>query len=395
MPSTPRTTDTSSTVRRLTALVTDPSFLRIERLGRQANLFHILGRTYTETWHSMLLGWLLDTRGSHGFGEYGLRLFAGAVAGSQWAAQPQDWAALAAFGDFRDTQVTPNERSPHEASFEDGSRPDVNIDHVRIDRGTAGPTRFKLVIEQKVLARPTAEQLDRYEALCTKNSELTFLGVLVAPIEQLTTVSDYLAASTSWSALGFQALHDQFLVPLQEHPDLDDRARLVIGDYVACLRSWKKGIAPVITAEERQLAKDIYDRHKAAFQIIAHALRDSVEPASLPEEPEDEQENQLLILVNGSEISGVTVREFMQNLLEHLLKTGALDLGEANGTLPYQTSTKRYFVNRTGKHPEGNPFHAAVRVGEWFLEAHSSRAQAIRNACKLARRLGCEVVEPD
>lgn len=389
--------DSPNSVRLLTSLVTDPCFLRIQRLGQQANLFSILGRTYTETWHSMLLGWLLDPQGSHGFGEYGLRLFSAAAAGASYstARQSEQWASLAAFGEFKSTVVSPNERSPHETAFKDGSRADVNIDRVRVNVGDRGPEMFKLIIEQKVLARPTKVQLERYQELGSKSDSVTCLGVLVAPSERLGAIADYIESSPCWSALNFQMLHDHVLVPLQEHPDIDDRARLIIGDYITCLRSWKRGIAPVITDGERQLAIDIYDRHLEAFRIIKQALLDREPAAELPEGDEEDEASPLVILIDGSEVSGKTAPEFMRAALEHMVGSGSLDRAEAESKLPYPTGNKCYLVSRNAEHPDGKAFRAHVEAGGWYLEAHASRDYAVRRIGKFAKYLGHEVAEPD
>jgi PD-(D/E)XK nuclease superfamily protein len=386
-----------NTTRLLTSLVTDPAFLRVQRLGQQANLFSILGRTYTETWHSMLLGWLLDPQGSHGFGDYGLHLLSGAVAGVGYSTQEQSelWANLAAFGNFRSTVVTPNERSPHETAFKDGSRADVNVDHVHLEGSGRSLRRFKLIVEQKVLARPAQAQLERYQELCSRIADVTCLGVLVAPTELLGPVAEYVQGSACWSALDFQALHDHVLVPLQEHPDIDDRARLIIGDYITCLRSWKRGIAPVITDRERQLAIDIYERHSEAFKIIKQALVDHDPPAEMPDGREEEDDSPLLILIDGSEISGPTVPAFMQSALQHFDESGSLDSASSEGKLPYPADLKRYLVNSRAEHPDGMEFRRPVSAGKWFLDAHASRASAILKVGKLARHLGHVATEPD
>lgn len=54
-----------SLTQKMLDLVADDRFERIEALATRPNLFRIVGRTFTETWHSMFLGWLMDPKGSH------------------------------------------------------------------------------------------------------------------------------------------------------------------------------------------------------------------------------------------------------------------------------------------------------------------------------------------
>lgn len=62
-----------SLTQKLLHLVADDRFAKIESLAKRPNLFRIVGRTHTETWHSMFLGWLLDPKGSHNLGSFSLR----------------------------------------------------------------------------------------------------------------------------------------------------------------------------------------------------------------------------------------------------------------------------------------------------------------------------------
>lgn len=60
-------------MQRVQNLVTDPYFLSIENDLKRSSFLSILGRTYTERWHSAFLAWLLDPAGSHGLGDFAFR----------------------------------------------------------------------------------------------------------------------------------------------------------------------------------------------------------------------------------------------------------------------------------------------------------------------------------
>ncbi len=56
-------------------LVHDPRFIDFELLQEAPSIFNAVGRTHTETWHSALLGWLLDPSSSHSLGVFPLKRF--------------------------------------------------------------------------------------------------------------------------------------------------------------------------------------------------------------------------------------------------------------------------------------------------------------------------------
>ena len=142
----------------LVRLVLDPQFAVFERLANRPNLFRIVGRTFTETWHSMLLAWLLDPRGSHGLGDFALRRLLLAAA-DEAAFGPEEKRALvmsvAAFGELDDVAVVPNERDPKEVVIRVGDRQrrlDVLVSGIRSPRTPLAEA--VLIVEQKVFAPP-------------------------------------------------------------------------------------------------------------------------------------------------------------------------------------------------------------------------------------------------
>src|SRR6059058_3853009 len=63
---------TSNSLHDILALIHDPTFVAFEIEQEAPSIFNAVGRTHTETWHSALLGWLLDPQGSHGLGAFPL-----------------------------------------------------------------------------------------------------------------------------------------------------------------------------------------------------------------------------------------------------------------------------------------------------------------------------------
>jgi len=371
----------------LTRLVTDPHFLRIDRLRNRANIFGIVGRTYTETWHSMILAWLLDPRGSHGMEDHAFRLLASTVAHHGRSNNRQLWYRLAALADLKHAVVSPNERSQGEKVYADGKRADVDIDDVRLMITKEKTISYKVVVEEKIRDWPTPQQLDGYATIATIPGR-EFVGILLAPADRIASIEPYLDASDIWSAIDFQVFHDGVLAPMLEHPELDDRSRLLLGDYIDCLRTWNKGVPTVVTDSEKELALAIYEKHKEAIRLIAKVLRaEGKEDADTPEADEDEDID-LSFHVNGTEISGATGRELMANFMAYLDKGGILKKAAESGAFPVQNGPKRFIVNKEPIHPGGKKFLTPVKAGGWYAEAHASRAQILARTLKLAKHLG-------
>jgi hypothetical protein len=205
----------------LTRLVLDPQFAEFERLANRPNLFRIVGRTHTETWHSMLLGWLLDPSGSHALGDFALRRLLLAAADDS-AFAPDDVRpavmSVAAFGDFDDAKVLPNERNPKEEVVKVGEksgRLDVLVSGIKSARGASSDVM--VIIEQKVFAPPDSEQCRLYMSwLEHHHAGKLHIPILLAPIEDPDDESPI--DDDRWFVLDYQSLHDDVLVPALEHP---------------------------------------------------------------------------------------------------------------------------------------------------------------------------------
>ena len=90
-------------------------------MATRPNLFRIVGRTHTETWHSMFLGWLLDPKGNHGLGSFPLRrLLVATTTPTIQGTNPEfdRISRMASIGDLELAHVIPNERKQFEFGFE-------------------------------------------------------------------------------------------------------------------------------------------------------------------------------------------------------------------------------------------------------------------------------------
>ena len=134
----------------LLQLTADEKFVRIESLATRPNLFRIVGRTYTETWHSMFLGWLLDPNGSHRLKDFSLKRLLVAITdpviiGGQ--AELNRIARVASIGELDSAVVLPNEDQQTEYSCEAG-KIDVFVEKIKCEK----ESDTVILIEQKVNA---------------------------------------------------------------------------------------------------------------------------------------------------------------------------------------------------------------------------------------------------
>jgi hypothetical protein len=162
-------------------LISDENFSKMEAIVSRPNFFNIIGRTYTETWHSMFMGWLLDPRSSHGLQDFTLKRFLAAALHSALCGKDVNKSKLsriAAEADLTQANVYPNQESRKELSCEVGKF-DV---FVQVD-GEEQNTNMILFIEQKVKAAVSREQCDKYLDWVRRNYEdYTIIPVLLAPL---------------------------------------------------------------------------------------------------------------------------------------------------------------------------------------------------------------------
>ncbi|MBK9388597.1 MAG: PD-(D/E)XK nuclease family protein [Planctomycetes bacterium] len=171
----------------LIKLVLDPQFAAFAQQANRPNLFGIVGRTYTETWHSMLLGWLLDPSGTHGLGSFALRRLLLAIAIDEGTFAPSGGRSLArtvaVFGEFERVQVLPNERDRRELKIPlspgKTGRLDVFVSGITLKRENREAV---ILIEQKVFAAPDTGQCRDYHAWLDREHAGKFhIPILLAP----------------------------------------------------------------------------------------------------------------------------------------------------------------------------------------------------------------------
>jgi len=375
---------TTSITQKLMRLVADNRFTTIETMASRPNLFKIVARTHTETWHSMFLGWLLDPNGSHDLGDFSLKRLLVAVADPYLQGNNSDEieqiAKIASIGDLMNASVIPNEDNQKEYVCPAG-RIDVFIS------GLSCPNEPDMVIliEQKVDAPIKKTQCKKYaDWLYEKYPDHLKVLLMLAPTDRLGVTSEETMGDTRWNAIDYQSLHDVLLVPILRSPLLSSRTAPLIEQYVDTLRVPSNGRKLAVTDEEKELALELYERHKEAFDSIFTAISDTID---LDISGKTTEKKRLAIKVNRKLIQGKSVPEFFEAALRYMLKSDIAFEEE----LPFETSNKRYLISKTPQHQGGNPFRMPVEHEGYFMEAHKSRVQATKDLVRFLKKLGCNV----
>lgn len=369
----------SSTSQKLLNLVSDEQFIETEAIARQPNLFKIVGRTHTETWHSMFLGWLLDPNGSHGLGDFPLKRLLYSCTKpiiSGKSAKFDLIAKFASLGKLKNAKVFPNEKEQIEYQCEAG-RLDVFIEFSKED---FEGLQTIILIEQKVYAKVDKSQCEKYNKwLKEKFSDCFVIPIILAPNSELKINSEETCGNSDWYGIDYQVLHDLVLVPSTKHFNLNTETIYLINQYINTLRIPMKGNKLAITDEEKDLAYALYEKHKDAFEIIQAVLADEIDLKVSAKATSDT----LKISINKINIFGNSVKEYYLNILKYLVDNKI----PMDKLLPYETGPKRYLISKTPKHQKGNEFFAPIEYKGYFMETHKSIGSAATDILRFLDKL--------
>ena len=102
--------------------------------------------------------------------------------------------------------------------------------------------------------------------------------------------------------------------------------------------------------------------------------------------PADNQSGILKIRIRDSVISANTVKEFYYKIFDYLNKNF-----DIRSSIPYATGRKRYLINWTNHHINGDFFFTPIQVGDYYVETHKSRSGAMRDVYNYIKSMGIDV----
>lgn len=389
-----RVNDDHSMIARIHQMVTDPLFVRFHQLVDEPNIFRIVGQKNYERWHSGFWAWLLDINGSHGLGAYPLELFI-LHALTHDTVQPKDidkrrkaflstpmWVdnAISQF------KILPNEHNPQEFSTKiENSHAffDILLDgKTKYEDASTNTTKtmsFALLVEMKVKARSTLDQATRYADWFEKQyrSQQRLL-VYVLPSNRIRESVEATVGDSRWCIVTYQSLHDDVLSKILSHHKLTDHACWVIGEYIKNLRTERKGETMAITREERELARQIFEKYSETLLALQEALQmEGDEELDFSAPTNGGKRTNIEVKVDGKKFVAKTFRQLVKDVVSELNNLGKLD----QLLLPWGEGNSRYFMVRLdadseAKHIRGNPFVQPEYVGtrpRYAIETNISR----------------------
>lgn len=95
----------------------------------------------------------------------------------------------------------------------------------------------------------------------------------------------------------------------------------------------------------------------------------------------------LELMVNGEKISGNTVKEFYGKIFEYL----ELNHIKYKNKIPYATGKKRYLLNWSNEHINGNVFVSPIKKYDFYIETHKSKSGALHDVFKFLNDINVEV----
>ena len=380
-----------SFVERLLRLISEPQFIEFENILSEPNFFKIVGRTHYERWHSCFLGWLLDANGSHLLFDYTFRRFL-LLLTNEKCLKPskhanQTLSQILALGEFEDIEVTPNENVSRETSIVGVGRFDVFVS-ARLKDDECGYRNVNCIIELKIDSPPNKAQSQRYADWLLQNHPQDF-NVLVYITPTLRTDSETTVGDERWYCLDYQLLNDYFLIPLLDNPNLNEKIKPFLIQYVKNLKIRHKGIKMAITNEERRMALALYERYSDVFDSIYDVLVSEgvidYTTSDLNVHNAGRAAGRLAVLVNGKAFSNDTLRLLFQDVLKYLVDEKLI----LKLPLPWGTSRQRYVITNDAKpiHPNGRDFFYPVTYSGYTIESHYSRERGLKVLEDLCKKL--------
>lgn len=368
-----------SFAQRLLALICEPSFVKLLNILNEPNFFRIVGRTHYERWHSCFIGWLLDPNGSHLLGDYVLhRLILLLFDDKTLRAANYDYQSLLSVlptVEFKSVEVAPNEHLSTEKSVNGVGRFDVYLSANYESSGGGG--RMNVLIELKIDSKARADQSAKYAdwLLQTHPNDLNLLFYFTPILlsDAKATVGD-----ERWFCADYQQLNDRVLLPLLDHPNLNEKVRPFIVQYIKNLKLRHNGVKMAITDEEKRLALELYEKYSDVFDSIYDALQEvsRIDYSTSDIEGRGRKSGKMAVNINGKLFQADTVRLLFRQVLEYLVDQNMIE----RQPLPWGPTQTRYLLTneKSPVHPSGKDFFYPESYKGYTIESHYARDRAVQ-----------------
>ncbi|MDD3804348.1 MAG: PD-(D/E)XK nuclease family protein [bacterium] len=226
---------------KLSSLIKEPEFEKLELLLRTPNIFKVLKIEDKEIRHSNFLAWLLDPNEGHSLSYTYLKWF------------------------LKDIFAKHNSEFLNEFSVDELNLYEIKVlrEYKNIDILVIGE-KFIICVENKIYSSEHSQQLERYRTIInndfkSKEKELIFVFLTIdgiSPIEE--------EDKEKYITYSYNHIEENLRVILELYRNsLSDKVRTYIEDYSTVLRR-------IIMKEDKdiEIAKKIYLNHKEALDFI-------------------------------------------------------------------------------------------------------------------------------
>lgn len=376
---------------RLLSLVCDLAFIKFVNIQTEPNIFKIVGRSHYERWHSAFWGWLLDKEGSHLLGDFVLNRILLLIFNSRCLK------GVTSNNDFLlenlptikwlDVQVTPNENIPTETSISGVGRFDIFLS-AEYETKSDETGKINIIFELKIDSPTIMEQSKKYADWLNENHP-DDINLLIYFLPKLQDNSKTTVGDERWFCIDYQLLNDDILLPILDHPNLNEKVKLFVIQYVKNLNFRYKGVKMAITDEEKRLAVDLYEKYSDVFDSIYDALvSESVIDYSTSELSKGRASGKLAVTVNGKLFTQDTLRKLLGEVLVYLVDNNFFK----SLPLPWGSTTSRFIVTNEIPpiHPNGKPFFYPETHNGITIETHYARERGLKVLEDLCKQLEVE-----
>ena len=394
--------------KKILEFIHDPRFVQFRTTMETPTIFDVVGRTYTETWHSAVLGWLLNTESNHNLRDFPLqRLILLLVTEDKLEPEERglDLRRLLTTGDFLSSDAKPNEQDQKERSVvEIGSRFDVFVSGIldAIEPEHRLWKEINIVIETKVKAKISKAQCAKYIAWFNNRREqakILTLPVFIAPTSSFEDGkgSQELFGDNSWIGFDYQKLYSHVIGPCLQHPHISIFGKYVLSEFVSALKFRYSNKRPLIMSNpDKELAREIWEKHQDALTALSSLLRDDPGiKVPVLEPPTAETKEAIKIKIGDAPFEAISIKKLYLEVLKFLDSHGYLD----KLALPIETGgSKQYLLATEPKHKAGNDFWNPVEykgtAGQrYFMEANKSRSGGLKDLRKVLNECGLTMEE--
>lgn len=366
---------------KLLGLISEPNFVKFVNIFTEPNIFKIVGRTHYERWHSAFLGWLLDANGSHLLSDYVLTrfLFSLLEENTLKSTLHNDFQLFKVLPilDFTNIEVIPNEFTSTELTVGNVGRFDIFLKCSYFDKLNDVSKSINIIFELKIDSQVNGNQSKKYADWIYQNhpNDDNFL-IYILP--NLLSSSKATVGDDRWYCINYQILNDKIILPILDHPNLNEKVKPFIIQYAKNLKFRHKGIKMAITTEEKRLAISLYEKYCDVFDAIFDALQEAetIDYSTSDIPKRGKKIGKIVVKIDNKIFEGKSINDLYQKILKHLVDTNKLN----NIEMPWGTGNSRYIISNQSVpvHPNGRKFFIPVKYKEYSMETHVDRKRGIK-----------------